>query len=138
METLRRRPAAMPSGGLTSTPFPGQSHDERYSFAASCRIVRRPRPCGDGALWEIWAAGASPAGGSTPSGHSAAAVPAGDDGRGISVLCLFQPGPGGTGETTLNSPWGHWGPPFTTWGSVAGPGGTPRPGNISGPSQTRA
>ena len=142
METLRRRPAAMPSGGLTSTLFPGQSHDERYSFAALCRIVRRPRPCGDGALWEIWAAGASPAGGSTPSGHSAAAVPAGDDGRGISVLCLFQretePGPGGTGETTLNSPWGHWGPPFTTWGSVAGPGGTPRPGNISGPSQTRA
>ena len=99
--------------------------------------MSRPRPCGDGALWEIWAAGASHAGGSAPSGHSAAAVPAGDDGRGISVLCLFQPGPGGTGETTLNSPWGHWGPPFTTWGSVAGPRGTPRPGNISGPSQTR-
>ena len=118
METLRRRPAAMPSGGLTSTPFPGQSHDERYSFASSCCIVRRPRPCGDGALWEIWAAGASPAGGSTPSGHSAAAVPAGDDGRGISVLCLFQPGPGGTGETTLNSPWGHWGPPFSQHGAL--------------------
>ena len=46
METLRRRPAAMPSGGLTSTPFPGQSHDERYSFAASCRIVRRPAVMG--------------------------------------------------------------------------------------------
>ena len=89
METLRRRPAAMPSGGLTSTPFPGQSHDERYSFAALCRIVRRPRPCGDGALWEIWAAGASPAGGSTPSGHSAAAVPAGDDGRGMMIVLFI-------------------------------------------------
>ena len=34
---------------------------------------------------------------------------------------------------------GPLGPPFfTTWGSVAGPGGTPMPGNISGPSQTRA
>ena len=43
METLRRRPAAMPSGDLTSTPFPGQSHDERYSLAASRRrgVVRR-------------------------------------------------------------------------------------------------
>ena len=39
METLRRRPAAMPSGGLTSTPFPGQSHDERYSFAALCHRI---------------------------------------------------------------------------------------------------
>ena len=29
------------------------------------------------------------------SGHSAAAVPAGDDGRGISVFYLFQPGSGG-------------------------------------------
>jgi len=133
METLRRRPAAMPSGGLTSTPFPGQSHDERYSFAALCRIVRRPRPCGDGALWEIWAAGASPAGGSTPSGHSAAAVPAGDDGRGISVLCLFQPGPGGTGETTLNSPWGHWGPPFHNMGLCGRPGGDPNAWKHFGP-----
>ena len=34
---------------------------------------------------------------------------------------------------------GPLGPPFfTTWGPVAGPGGTPMPGNISGPSQTRA
>ena len=82
--------------------------------------MSRPRPCGDGALWEIWAAGASHAGGSASesSGHSAAAVPAGDDGRGISVLCLFQPGPGGTGETTLNSPWGHWPPPFSQHGAL--------------------
>jgi hypothetical protein len=36
--------------------------------------VSRPRPCGDGALWEIWAAGASHAGGSSSPGHSAAAV----------------------------------------------------------------
>ena len=51
--------------------------------------------CGDGALWEIWAVGASHAGGSSSSGHSAAAVPVGDDGRGISVFCLFPPGSGG-------------------------------------------
>ena len=73
----------------------------RLKALLACGLARRPRPCGDGALWEIWAAGASHAGGSAPSGHSAAAVPAGDDGRGISVLWLFQPGPGGTGETTL-------------------------------------
>ena len=48
-------------------------------------------------FWEIWAAGASHAGGSrtSSSGHSAAAVPAGDDGCGIFVFCLFQLGPGG-------------------------------------------
>ena len=32
-------------------------------------------------------------------GHSAAAVPAGDDGCGISVFCLFQPGHGGTSHS---------------------------------------
>ena len=141
---------AEPAGGAevaakTHPPLPFfplhfQAEDD-VCFAALCRIVSRPRPCGDGALWEIWAVGASHAGGSSSSGHSAAAVPAGDDGRGISVLCLFQPGPGGTGETTLNSPWGYWSLPFqcfTTWDSVADLGGTPMPGNISGPSQTRA
>ncbi len=48
-------------GGKTTTPPP----------QCAC-----PRPCGDGALWEIWAAGASHAGGSSP-GHSAAPVPVG-------------------------------------------------------------
>ena len=56
--------------------------------------VSRPRPCGDGALWEIRSAGASTRA-APPLGHSAAAVPAGDDGCGISVFFLFQPGPGG-------------------------------------------
>ena len=111
---LRWRPRPTP---LPFLPLHFQAEDDVCS-AALCRIVSRPRPCGDGALWEIWAVGASHAGGSSSSGHSAAAVPAGDDGRGISVLCLFQretePGPGGTGEpeTTLNSPWGHWAPSF--------------------------
>ena len=94
---------AEPGGGAdvaakTSPPpfFPlhFQAEDD-VCFAALCCIVSRPRPCGDGALWEIWAVGASHAGGSSSSGHSAAAVPAGDDGRGISVFCLFQPGSGG-------------------------------------------
>ena len=137
METLRRRPAAMSSGGLTSTPFPGQSHDERYSFAASCRIVRRPRPCGDGALWEIWAAGASPAGGSAPSGHSAAAVPAGDDGRGISVLWLFQPGPGNRGDHPELS-FGPLGPPFHNMGLCGRPGGDPNAWKHFGPEKEQA
>ena len=109
--------AAKTHPSLPFFPLHFQAEDD-VCFAALCRIVSRPRPCGDGALWEIWAAGASHAGGSAPSGHSAAAVPAGDDGRGISVLCLFQPGPGGTGETTLNSPWGHWPPPFSQHGAL--------------------
>jgi hypothetical protein len=67
-------------------------------------LVSHMRPCGDGALWEIWAAGASHAGGSSSSGHSAAAVPMG----------------------LLGSP--------TIWDSVAGPGRTPMPGNNSGRS----
>ena len=50
---------------------------------------------GQALLGPMWAglSGSS----SSESGHSAAAVPgpAGDDGRGISVLCLFQPGSGG-------------------------------------------
>jgi len=66
-------------------------------------------------------------------GHSAAAVPAGDDGRGISVLCLFQPGPGGTGETTLDSPWGHRGPPFHNMGLCGRPGGDPNAWKHFGP-----
>jgi hypothetical protein len=37
--------------------------------------VSHPRPCGDGALREIWDAGASHAGGSSSPGHSTAAVP---------------------------------------------------------------
>ncbi len=88
------RDPAEPAGGAevaTKTrpsppffPLHFQAEDD-VCFAALCRIVSRPRPCGDGALWEIWAAGASHAGGSASSGHSAAAVPAGDDGCGISV-----------------------------------------------------
>jgi len=37
-----------------------------------------------------------------------------------------SPDPGGTRETILNSPWAYWSLPFqffTTWDSVAGPGG---------------
>ena len=98
------RMQAEPAGGAevaakTHPPLPffplHFQADDDVCFAALCRIVSRPRPCGDDALWEIWAVGASHAGGSSSSGHSAAAVPAGDDGRGISVVCLFQPGSGG-------------------------------------------
>ena len=64
--------------------------------------VSRPRPCGDGALWEIRSAGASTRAAPSP-GHSAAAVPAGDDGCRISVFCLFQPGPG-PGEDQRDHP----------------------------------
>ena len=103
------------------------------------RIVRRARPCGDGAPWEIWAAGASsPAGGSSLSGHPAAAVPAGDDGRGISALCLFQPGPGGNQRDTLDSPWGFWSPPLHIMGFCGRPGGDPNAWKHSGSGQTRA
>jgi len=56
--------------------------------------VNHPRPCGDGALWEIWAAGASHAGGSSSPGHSAAL-----------------------------SHWGYWGPPIHTMGLCSRPTG---------------
>jgi hypothetical protein len=69
-------------------------------------LVSRPRSSNDGALWEIWAAGASHAGGSSSPGHSDAAVPVG-----LRV------------------------PLFTIWDPVAGPGRTPMPGNNSGLSQ---
>ena len=61
-------------------PPPGFAHYLRtlIRFVASSHIVRRPWPCGDGALWEIWAAGVSPTGASAPPGHSAAAVPTGE------------------------------------------------------------
>jgi hypothetical protein len=65
--------------------------------------VSHPRPCGDGALWEIWAAEAS----------HAVALPLRDI-----QLRLSQ--------------WGYWFPLFTIWDSVAGPGRTPMPGNNSG------
>ena len=54
--------------------FHSGAHD---CFAAISRIVSRLRPCGDGVLEELWAAGAAPAGGSSSPEHSAAAVPAG-------------------------------------------------------------
>jgi hypothetical protein len=48
-----------------------------YGLRLKDTLVSHPRPCGDGALWKIWAAGTSHAGGSSSSesGHSAAAVP---------------------------------------------------------------
>ena len=121
IECRRSRPAALRWRPRPTPPpfFPlhFQAEDD-VCFAALCRIVSRPRPCGDGALWEIWAVGASHAGGSSSSGHSAAAVPAGDDGRGISVFACSSPDPGGTRETTLNSPWGYWSPPHSQHGTL--------------------
>ena len=67
----------MSSGGLASTPPLDSPMTNARALRLRGRIVRRARPCGDGAPWEIWAAGASsPAGGSSLSGHPAAAVPA--------------------------------------------------------------
>ena len=98
--------------------------------------MSRPRPCGDGALWEIWAAGASHAGGSAPSGHSAAAVPAGDDGRGISVFCLFQPGSGGNQRDHPELSLGLLESPFSMFhnmGLCSRPGGGPNAWKHFGP-----
>ena len=39
----------------------------------------------------------------------------------------------GTGETTLNSPWGHWGPPFHNMGLCGRPGGDPNAWKHFGP-----
>ena len=39
-----------------------------------------------------------------------------DDGRGISVLCLFQPGSGGNQRDHPELPWGYWGPPLHNMG----------------------
>ena len=133
---------AEPAGGAevaakTHPPLPFlplhfQAEDDVCS-AALCRIVSRPRPCGDGALWEIWAVGASHAGGSSSSGHSAAAVPAGDDGRGISVFCLFQPGSGGNQRDHPELPWGYWGPPLHNMGLCSRLGGGPNAWKHFGP-----
>ena len=126
---LRWRPRPTP---LPFLPLHFQAEDDVCS-AALCRIVSRPRPCGDGALWEIWAVGASHAGGSSSSGHSAAAVPAGDDGRGISVFCLFQPGSGGNQRDHPELPWGYWGPPLHNMGLCSRLGGGPNAWKHFGP-----
>ena len=55
----------------------------------------------------------------------------------LSFVCS-SPDPGGTGETTLNPPCATGAPLYTTWGPVAGLGGTPLPGNILGPRKTLA
>jgi len=85
-------------------------------------------------VWEIWAAGASPAGGSS-LGTFSCGCPSG--GRRTWDLCpLFVPArTGGSRGDHPELSLGPRPPLFTTWGSVAGPGGTPMPGNISGPSQ---
>jgi len=74
-------PGAQPHGGNEGVIFPqGYFPPFFYGFMAcgsKIALVSHPRPCGDGALWKIWAAGASHAGGSSSPGHSAAAVPMG-------------------------------------------------------------
>ena len=71
-------------------------------------MVSRPRPCGDGALWETWAAGASHAGGSSSPGHSAAAVHR-----------------------------GYWGPPIHNMGLCGRPGEDPKTWKQFGPEATK-
>ena len=78
-------------------------------------LVSHPRPCGDGApqtthdIWEIWAAGASNAGGSSSPGHSAAAVQR-----------------------------GYWGPPIHNMGLCSRPGEDHNAWKLFGPEPTRA
>ncbi len=77
--------------------------------------MSHPRPCGDGApqtthdIWEIWAAGAFNAGGSSSPGHSAAAVQR-----------------------------GYWGPPIHNMGLSSRPGEDSSAWKQFGPEPTRA
>jgi hypothetical protein len=76
---LRWQPRPLPSPLLTLSI----SRRTKLLACGFSAVVSSQRPSGDGALWEIWAAGASHASGSSYAsgssfpGHSAAAVPVG-------------------------------------------------------------
>ena len=102
---------AEPAGGAevaakTHPPLPFlplhfQAEDDVCS-AALCRIVSRPRPSGDGALWEIWSVGASHAGGSFPRDIQLRLSQRGMTVVGSLSSACSSPDPGGASETTLN------------------------------------
>ena len=51
----------------------------------------------------------------------------------VTVVTVTVTDPGGTRETTLNSPWGYWGPPCHNMGPCSRPGGDPNAWKHFGP-----
>ena len=102
--------------GLIRRAPQGRPYPDTPPYPLTLSISRRMTllACGflavsESSAWEIWAAGASHAGGSSSPGHSAAVVPVNSVGL-------------------LGSPYSQ------IWDPVAGPGRTPMPRNNSGRS----